>query len=101
MPRFGDLNGENISVFMSKFDFLKSLQVFVERKAKSFLEKNGCVDSFTEIKKKAETANLNDGINNYFNVLTNDSIDVVVKNTQKPAEIVYEEFCEHYFGIND
>lgn len=82
---------------MSKFDFLKDLQEFVERKAKSFLEKNGCVDSFAEIKRKAEDAKLNDGINHYFDVLTNDSIDVVVKNTQKLAEIVYKEFCEHYF----
>ena len=51
---------------MSKFDFLKDLQLFVEQKAKSFLERNGCVDSFSEIKRKAETAKLNDGINHYF-----------------------------------
>ena len=82
---------------MSRFDFLKELQVFVERKAKGFLEKNGCADSFSGIKKKAENAKLNDGINLYFDVLTNESVDVVVKKTQKSAEIVYEEFCEHYF----
>lgn len=81
---------------MSRFDFLKDLQVFVERKAKGFLEKNGCIDSFSEIKRRAENAKLNNGINHYFDVLTNDSVDVVVKKTQKSAEIIYEEFCEHY-----
>lgn len=82
---------------MGRFDFLKDLQLFVEQKAKSFLERNGCVDSFSEIKRKAETAKLNDGINHYLDVLTNDSVDVVVKNTKKTAETVYKEFCEHYF----
>ena len=39
------------------------------------------------IKKKAENAKLNDGINLYFDVLTNESVDVVVKKTQKRKEV--------------
>ncbi len=80
----------------NKFDFVQRLIVYVEKKAKSFLEEKGLGNLYDGIQQSAknnECSKLD-----YINRLLNDTISAVAENKKEDWNKVLEDFRSHYLS---
>lgn len=79
---------------MNKFSFIEPLLRYVEKKAQSFLESHGLVDSYEDILKHAKE--VLPSVVDYINIILNETVSIVAKEEEKDWNDVKDEFCCHY-----
>ena len=78
------------------FDFVQRVIEFVEKKAKSFLEKKGLGHLYDGIRQSAKENNTS--VTDYINKILNDTINVVADNKKEDRNKLREEFNSHYLS---